>query len=52
MNSPGDPCLTSRPRTSTGFPWGTTGGRFPSFAAVTVSAPSGNPSKDLPAFPP
>ena len=29
-----------------------TGGRCPSVAALTVSAPSGHPSKDLPAFPP
>ena len=29
-----------------------TGGRFPSVAALTVSAPSRHPSKDPPAFPP
>ena len=46
------PCPTSRTRTSTRFPWGMTGGRFLSVAALTVSAPSGHPSKDPPAFPP
>ena len=52
ISSPGDPFLTSRPRTSTRLPWGMTGGRCPSVAALTVSAPSGHPSKDPPAFPP
>ena len=52
MGSPGDLCLTSRPRTSTRFPWGMTGGRLPSVAALTVSAHSGHPLKDPPAFPP
>ena len=28
ISSPGNPCLNSRPRTSTRFPWGMTGGGF------------------------
>ena len=52
ISSPGNPCLTSWPRTSTRFPWGMTGGRFPSVADLTVSAPSGHPWKDPPASPP
>ena len=34
------------------FPWGMTGCRFPSVAALTVSAPSGHRSKGLPTFSP
>ena len=52
ITSPGKPCLASRRRTSTRFPWGMTGGRFPSVAALTVSAPSGQPPKDPPIFAP
>ena len=52
ISSPGDHPLTSRPRTSNRFPCGMTDRRFPSVAALVVSAPSGPRSEDTPAFPP